>query len=385
MRLYISILSAVFLICSAYFLLAEYVLNKAGEVEGVRQPLDEQEENDGLYFTLAESPGNYKLASYARRKPDILFLGSSRAHTQHQEFYTRSFFNMGGLVYTPGDALLILDQALPIHKPKIVIYNLDFFGFCTVYEDRANATDVKRPVGKPQTGWAWTELNRFMFLPYLLNKGIISYPEIKDIALGRQSDVWEGVKLYGFKAIRNHLGFRIDGALTPVDDVRPDPVNFKQSLEEIVDGTGHFGSKCLYDRTAMARLDMLEQELKSRGIELVLIETPLPPTAYKMFMSAPESIVGFYRQWRKDLVSHHFRELHLMLDGATIGGRDDEFRDSVHGGDVIQARELLAASEDPGSILKNYINRPILERIIREKTGISGLGLKYYRSLKDAP
>jgi hypothetical protein len=90
LRSYALVLVGVLFAGCAVYLSGQLVLFRAGETDDFGALIERQREADGLYFGLAGPVGNYKLAAYASRKPDILILGSSRAHRQHQEFYNRS-------------------------------------------------------------------------------------------------------------------------------------------------------------------------------------------------------------------------------------------------------------------------------------------------------
>src|SRR5207248_2382550 len=90
MRAYAAILIAMLLVGCAVYLSGQLVLYRAGETMGFGELIARQSESDGLYFGTASPIGGYKLAAYALRKPDVVILGSSRAHRQHQAFYNRS-------------------------------------------------------------------------------------------------------------------------------------------------------------------------------------------------------------------------------------------------------------------------------------------------------
>lgn len=180
-------------------------------------------------------------------------------------------------------------------------------------------------------------------------------------------------------------GFRLDGSLASVGASSFDATGFANSLAEIRDGSLYFQSGCLYNRAAMLQLEILADELKARGIDLVVILPPLAPTAYRMFMSAPDSVVGYYRRWRADMEARGFLarvEVHDHMDGALLGADDDEFSDAIHIGEVGEARSLLNAALKSGSRLAQWIDRPIMDRFIAEKPHTISTGVQYFRSLK---
>jgi hypothetical protein len=384
MRAYALILMAVLLLGSAFYLMGQLVLYRSGETLSLDQLIARQRATDGLYFGFANAPGNYKLAAYAWRKPDIVILGSSRANREHQEFYNRPSYSMGGLIYSPEDAIETLDLLIPLHKPKIVIYELDFICLCTNQPGVASQTSFPRPHNRPASGLVWSYINRLTLVPRLVARGILPARQALDIALGRYDTAPKGIKLFGLSALREQYGFRLDGALLSVNAEVPAPTAIAEALHEVETGTKHFLSGCYYNPVPMADLEMLRQELDQQGIKLVVLLPPIAPTVYRKFISAPDKNSGYYRTWLRKEEKQPFPGLYNLLDGASIGAPDSEYGDAVHGGDVSEARMLLKAAEDPKGIMKDIINRPFLERLVWERKGEFGVEMSYFRAA-DAP
>jgi hypothetical protein len=378
LRWYALVLVAVLLAGCAVYLSGQLVLYRAGETDDFGALVERQREADGLYFGLAAPVGNYKLAAYAARKPDIVILGSSRAHRQHQEFYKLSSYSMSGLVIGPDTALQLLDLLIPIHKPKVVIYNLDFFSVCQMRAYVGNL-EFRRPRGKPQGG-PWQPSNQFAIVPKLVANGALSPQDAVDFAFGRFDTAPKGVRLFGLIAVMHRFGFRLDGAISEVGARVQDANSFEASKEEIRTGTRHYAAGCSYDPTAMANLEFLQQDLDREGIKLVILLPPIAPAMYRLFMAASDDILGYFKVWQQEQAKRQFAELHEFMDGASIGASDLEFLDAVHGGDISEARMLLKGAERQGSILADIINRPFLERLVREHPDVIAVEMSYYRS-----
>jgi hypothetical protein len=382
-RAYALILMAVLVAGCVVYLSGQFILYRAGETASIATLIERQRQTDGLYFGLATPAGSYKLAAYAARKPEIVVFGSSRAHREHQEFYNRPSYSMSGLVPSPDVAVQVLDLVLAVHKPDVVIFNLDFYSFCTLGAPIGNSAFV-RPTGPPQ-GAAWQPVNQFAIVPRLVAKGVLSLEEVADIALGKLDDAPMGIHLFGLIALKNHAGFRLDGAVSQVDARMQNPTDFEDAKQEVLTGTRHYPAGCHYDPVAMANLEFLQLQADRAGIKLVILLPPVAPSIYRLFAAAPANISGYYATWRQELAKRHFPDLNDFVDGAVIGATDAEFADAVHGGDVSEARMLLKAAEAPGTVLADIINRPFLNGLIAAHAGKLAVELAYFRAAQVVP
>ena len=383
LRSYVLILLGALMAGCLLFLPGQLVLLRAGEMTSLAEIIARQQQDDGLYFGLAEAPGNYKLAAYAERKPGIVILGSSRAHHARQEFFSLPSYTMSGVIYTPADAIETMDLLLPVHKPKYVIYDLDFFAFCTRNPGVAAQKVFSRPRGKPNTGWAWAAANHFRLVPDLIRTGRLKPRDALDLVLGRFDQRPDNVPLVGMNALLEQRGFRRDGSLSTVRAAAQDPAQMRAAYEEPRTGTWHFEGGCHFDPQAMAHLQMFEDEMARKGIILILHMPPISPKMYQLFMAARPDVVDYYRTFLSEAPRHHFRQLYNHVDGAAIGAPESEFEDTVHGGDVSAARSILAASRVPGSALGGIVNRPFLEKLVSERRGELMIELAYFRRVRD--
>jgi len=376
-RAYALILLGTLLVGCMVYLLGQLVLHRSGEMMSVDELVERQRETNGLYFGFTVPTGNYKLAAYALRKPEIVILGSSRAHRQHQAYYLRPSYSMSGLVVIPRQALQILDLLTPIHKPKFVVYSLDFFALCRRSPFRGDVSRIARPKGAPG-GTGWESLSQFSVVPRLIVRNVLSLQDAADFALGRIAESREGVRLYGLVAMKERLGFGLDGTVYEVKGRMQDAATFESSAREVVEGTLHYQSGCHYDPEAVAHLLILQNEMDRQGVRLIVLLPPMAPSVYRAFMAARPDISGYFKTWQAERARLNLPDLHDLSDGAEIGATDVEFSDATHGGDVSEARMLLKASETPGSALSEIVNRSVLQRLIRERGGWMSVELSYY-------
>jgi hypothetical protein len=381
-RAYALILMMTLAFGSGVYLSGLLVLYRASETASFDALIERQRQTDGLYFGFANPAGDYKLAAYARRKPEIVIFGSSRAHRQHQEFYDRPSYAMSGLVVGPDNAIQLFDLLIPVHKPNVIIFNLDFLSFCSMAAPVGPAT-LSRPTGRPQ-GPGWQTASQFALIPKLMADGVLSPQDAADIALGRFDGAPKGIHLFGLIALKRHMGFRLDGAISEVDDRLQDPADFEAAKEEVLTGTRHYPAGCHYDPSAMAYLETLQQDADHAGIKLIILLPPIAPSLYPLFTTAHANISGYWKTARQELAKRHFPELHDMLDGGAIGASDAEFADAVHGGDVSEARMLLKAADSPGTALAGIINRDFLERLIGTQAGKVAVEMAYFQTAQSA-
>jgi hypothetical protein len=383
LRAYALILMVTLLFGCGVHLSGTLVLYRSNETLSLATLIDRQRETDGLYFPLGNPAGAYKLAVYSERKPEIVIFGSSRAHREHQEFYRLPSYSMSGLVTSPDVAVQLLALLIPIHKPKFVVFNLDFYSFCSRVPLVPDATPTR--TSGPPRGGAWQPVNQFAVVPRLIADGSFSPQDMADIALGNFDPTPKGIHLFGLIAIKRHLGFRLDGAVSEVDERMQDPLDFEAAKQEVLTGTKHYPAGCHYDPGVMADLEVLQQDADRSGIKLIILLPPVAPSVYRLFAAAPEGIYGYYATWLQEATGRHLPDIHVLVDGGEIGASDSEFADAVHGGDVSEARMLLKAAESPGTALARIIDRPFLERLVDTHAGKLVVEASYFRAARPNP
>jgi hypothetical protein len=154
-----------------------------------------------------------------------------------------------------------------------------------------------------------------------------------------------------------------------------------EARKEIREGTLQFEGNCAYNPETMAHLVMLQDDLEKQGIHLIIHMPPIAPDIYRRFRAARPDISGYFTVLLQQLVRQPLHDLHNHVDGAVIGAPDGEFSDGYHGGDVTEARSILAASREGHSALAGIVNRPFLEKFIATHQGDVGIGLPYFETV----
>lgn len=376
-RLTLIILLAGFLPCFLGYCATRLVLAMGQEQRSLDVLLDTQFANGGIYNGLYHSPADYKLAAIAKLKPDIVVLGSSRAMRFHSEFFTVPAYSMGGLVYSPAEAVALMDLLRPIYRPSVVIYAMDYWAFCTV-GDEPQPEVVPRP--HPVVAWPhWPKtINQVSFVWTLLSKGYVQFQSLLELPWMPASS--DGVSLHGLSAVINHVGFLSDGATTGIlgktFDHTPD---FPDTVDLVRQGLNQWPHGCRLDRRAMRYLAMLADDMDARGIRLVLVAPPLPP-AINVAMTAQGSFDLFLAEWRNALAATD-REVHFFHYASDLGGDDREFPDGMHGGDVTYARLVRAMASRPGGGLEGLVAQKRLEHLIESQTGVATFPAAFWHGM----
>jgi hypothetical protein len=287
---------------------------------------------------------------------------------------------MSGTIFSPEQAIQVLDQLMRIHKPKYVVYNFDFYALCRTTAFVGSEAALKRPTGPPQSV-AWQPVNRFSVVPRLVARGVIEPEDLTKFAFGSFDAAPNGVPLFGLVAIKTQIGFRTDGAISEIHGRMQEPGTIETAKQEVLTSSRfHYRAGCLYDPIEASNLEILSRELRAQGIGFVVLMPPIAPSVYRLFMAAPADVSGYYRTWQQERAKRNIPELYDFLDGELVGAPDEEFSDSIHGGDISEARMLLKGAERQGSVLADIINRPFLERLVRERPGAIAVEMSYYRS-----
>jgi len=77
---------------------------------------------------------HYKLELYKKIKPEILALGSSRVMQIRQDSFKVKFANAGGAISSLASVDQFVKQILPVYKPKVVLWGLDFWWFNKTFQ-----------------------------------------------------------------------------------------------------------------------------------------------------------------------------------------------------------------------------------------------------------
>lgn len=345
------------------------ILNHAGEYADLDRLIDEQNATGGVYNGFVHSLAEYKYLAYAKRQPEIVAIGTSRAMQIRDMWFTRPFYNLGGLVQGPQQANAIADRLLLSQPPKVVIFMLDFWTFCGKPEDPLTATWQAWHDGEGRT-------NRYFAPLILLGQGRLAPRDFIRLAMSNRSNQLGELHAYGISAVLNQAGFRPDGSLSegpkstserPVADLAE---RWVPTFHFIDAGSDKFGRGCIVSDQALNALQAFMGRMKDAHVSVVLMLAPLPGAVLDYM--ATNGDYTYIDSLRTRLAARYPGRFYDFTDMRSIGGRDREFYDGIHGGQSIYARLIADASAHKDDILASWVDRAGIARSLEgtaEDTG----------------
>jgi len=335
------------------------VIGNTREYGDLDRLIEEQGRVKGLYRGLAHSFFEFRQRSYARRRPEVTIIGTSRSQEVKSYFFTRPFYNLGGPVYSPFQAGVLADKILMAAPPKTLIYVLELAPFC----GKTDELDRRAQEWHADGGYS----NRYWLVTRLLMEGRISVAQVFDLATGRIS---AGDDLFGISAALTGSGFGPDGSIYNFVRLREMatmdvPARFTQ-LFGLTDPS--WSERCHLSRVAMNGIDAFVAKMHAVGTEVVLMLAPYPSKTLEGAARQNDDL-GYLDEMRRELATkypHHFFD---FTDLRPLGANDCEFLDSAHGGEVAYMRMVNAAARDPLSPLHEVVDRAYLERAIEANAG----------------
>ena len=342
------------LLCAFVFNLS--TLEAVGEYSTIERIVREQRETGGLYNGFVHSVGSYKKSGYRQAKPEITVIGSSRSLQVRDYFFNATFFNAGGEVRSPTEAFLLTDKLLRLHKPRHVVWFMDFFQFCS------SSNNFRENLSRPQAviREAETRVQRGL-VPFRLiaTKKVVSLSEFVTWGTGGAESHRQGVRLLGLGVQKGlSAAFGPDGSLYKFLDGAPPPNRntLDIGLTEIERGHAAFKHDCHLNLEAMERA----------GINLTLIAAPMPEYILQAMRAS-----GRYRyvnEWRERM-KKRYRIFFDYTSVAPISGQDCEFLDYYHGGEVTYMRILADIGARTNSALRDVIDTARLNSLILSRAG----------------
>jgi hypothetical protein len=326
-----------------------------------------QAEKNGLASTLSVPYPEFKRALFDIRQPDVVVVGSSRGLVFRQSAFTWRFSNLGGGTSSPEYGFYLLDSVFREHRPKILVYAIDHFGFMP---DGSDVADRPQGVRAPQAG---PRRNPILQPIHLVLSGRMATEDFLALLSPRPLKS-VGVPTFGMTAAVNFRGG--DGAdgsaylFGTLDTVA------RQSAEDrfgddlgCVRGT----SACRgamrpfenYDPRRFAQLQRLFSELRAAGIHVVPFLAPLPPALIDDMRKSGK--YGYIEKLRSDM-RRALPEIHDMMDIRDLGSNDCEFYDAIHAGEVANLRVLLEIAKTD-SLLSQALDQAGVRRAITQYSG----------------
>ncbi|MCC7305183.1 MAG: hypothetical protein IT558_02875 [Alphaproteobacteria bacterium] len=270
---------------------------------------------------------NYKMELYRETRPDILAIGSSRMMEVTPAVFKEPFLNAGGAMRSITEGRAFLEEAIKIHKPRIVLLGVDMWWF-----NRAHAKYKPRFTKQEQPGFFDNARN---MLHYVLNGKIVPEdfflpPDCHIGIVGRKRQ--DGFDKGGFYHYTSILTGR-----QPSDDQ-----HFEDTFIRIEKGERRFQHAAAVDEDAWAGYLSLLDFLKREKIETIILLPPFAPAAYEKLKERGDDF-KYIPDLERRLESLPLRPYNFH-DGKI--STDCEYINGLHPGDVVMTRILEVLARD---------------------------------------
>lgn len=181
-------------------------LHSSGDVAVERAVAEQSKGNFAVFGSgVSQDFVDYKLQLYAKVKPEIAAVGSSRVMQFRGAYFRKPFLNVGG---TAGNLPVLrstIDAMLRIHKPDAIIIGLDFWWFMPQW----NADPFKE---EPPTSGSYNYGFDSLKKPWTwLLEGKISFRDFIAPMLPQSMGGFRNAR-YGIMAQQYNDGFGSDGS-----------------------------------------------------------------------------------------------------------------------------------------------------------------------------
>jgi hypothetical protein len=333
---------------------------QVGPVEAARI----QHEQGGLYGSaLYYRPYPYKLELYRLNRPDVAIVGSSRAMPFVRDGFAASEISLGGAVNEIAEGERLIPEMLAIHKPKLMIFTLDYWWF-----NEARVAEASEFSTSADTGFSLQDL----IAPYRwIIKGDADFGALAATILRRP----EGEPRLGAWATQNGAGFDAYGAEhygAILTGARKHPDReFKATLKRLKNAKADSKTAAsgAFSEAAWISLQHIAATLKAEGVEVRFV---LPPIAGTVLKSMREGKGTSLLETLHARLVDSGLAFYDFTDGASVDSPDCEFVDGFHGGFVTYIRMLRTMAPDLESVpsLRGLV-QPVdeLDRLIAANSG----------------
>ena len=289
---------------------------------------------------------DYKLQLYAKVRPEIVAIGSSRVMQFRERCFARKFLNMGGVAGNLPVLRSTLDAMLAIHKPEAVILGLDFWWFMPTWnpnpfqEEPPTSGSYTYSLANLKKPWDWLVTGKISFADLLR-------PLTGDFRSDR----------FGIMAQQTDDGFATDGSwyntAESTGQKAPFDYQFRDTTSQVLNG-----SKAFYHVPAglpapsQAHLDAFAEiscRLQSRGIRTFVFIAPLSDRIYQIMREQKEKYPHLFGLAE----ALHARGLNVLdlSNPRSLGANDCEFIDGFHGGEITYLRVLRSLCDQWSALL----------------------------------
>lgn len=273
---------------------------------------------------------------------DVIVMGASRAgQFRSGMFRPYRFYNAAMTGWSLQRQIELFDEMTSRFKPKVVIFNLDYFMLAAGYEERWEKVErrmVRRynPVEVMYTGMQSLSLE-------LLKQPKATVKKVANKLLIPSHEIAGGLRVFGATPREGVVSmFRRDGSMRYFDYFYEDAPkalkNFSPVLSQVNEGGGQ-----KIDLRQMAMLEKLGMMARERGVTLVGVQLPFPETVISI-LDRGETVednqqkydggdMRIWNEFRTDDMRNRLRDLGIIfLDFTRLRYLDTTpcFIDSAH-------------------------------------------------------
>lgn len=339
------------------------VLYRSGDLTDLPTIVATQQRDQGLYGGLAVGLAAYKYETYKQRRPEIVAIGTSRALQIRDYFFTRPFYNLGGMTNGQMQAFALMDRLLLKQPPKTVIFAVDFWTFCT---HKKEFPPFSRPTGSYHDGMG--DPNKAFLLWRLVVEGRLSATDLEQIFRSQIDPPHRILPRTGLGSLIQDGGTGADGSLFNFAakgsaDSTPDIENrSRHEIEALSGGGGRIPVGCQVSDENLALLGMLGNELADHGIRLIVVAPPVTSAMLRAIGQMPQANT-YMTEWRRRL-KEAWPDSYDFTDAEDLGASDCEFYDGIHGGEVAYARLFRALAGTADTDIASLLNMENLNHVV---------------------
>lgn len=337
---------------------------RSHELRSYEDIVNYQLQNNAIY-----GPGTsvdyfeYKLRMIEKVHPETVVLGSSRALGFQGAYFNTSFVNAGSAMRSLDEGKLFIEEMLKTHKPKQIIFTLDFWWF--------NKATPPYTLTYKQFNKSAITTDKLL-LPYrLISEKKLTISQFLAFTLfGYSKNNLTYYNNTGIMGLISSNGNRADGsmlysefALGGRSDLDP---HFSHAAELIKKGYGNYEhGEHVYGKR-LKKLDEIIALCKKNNIKVYLVIPPLAPMVREMTLSPP-----FNYHYVDELRAHLKNTSVPTFDfhnAADIPATNCEFIDGYHSGDITYIKMLLKMAETTHDIA-SIIRLEKANKTVAEYTG----------------
>jgi hypothetical protein len=339
---------------SIFYLVIYLLLLQVGEVNLDKVVKKQLINKRVLYVSgINQSTYQYKIKLFDTTQPEIVTIGSSRAMQVRNQFFNKSFINLGGINNVAELESMITELVSRKQKPKLVLVFIDPWWVNKDFAGNGGITPLSNPsqFSLPLAISAISTLRQGNWLTKMLSSDNL-----------------------GIHSILTDEGFSHDGSYhytTTLSGQRPtEDQNFSNTLWRISNSNARFNKADTPDSKLVSRMCSALQKLDANFEHVVVIAPPFSSIVWKsMAKGGYEYIDTTNNEIAKCIGSDKF---HSFVSGDNIPENTDcEFIDGFHGGDVTYARVIsIVATKD--AHVHRYTDSSYLDQFINENSGLAG-------------